>query len=234
MRLVRNLVWVGCLAMTAAFAPHSHAASITAELTCTLDVLSSSGSCNNLGPFGTVTLDDSPGNGDLQLTVDLLNPTPKFRDLMLNFNGTALSITTSDGQGGLSFNGFSISPYAGQFDVGEAGGLGWEYDGAGAYTTILSGGAGADLFLSDFVEFDTSGNLHVALEILDLGTIDCDCDGANDPESCIPGQEGEGSMKIGGVFRLQDDISDVPEPSTMLLMGGALLGLGLIRKKRNS
>lgn len=30
------------------------------------------------------------------------------------------------------------------------------------------------------------------------------------------------------------EVPDVPEPSTVLLMGGALLGLGLIRKKRNS
>jgi hypothetical protein len=47
---------------------------------------------------------------------------------------------------------------------------------------------------------------------------------------------GKGSLKIGGLFKRDGDVPpppEVPEPSTMLLMGGALLGLGLLRKKRN-
>ncbi len=233
--LVRNFAWVGCLAAAAAFAPHSQGASITAQLTCSLNVLKSSGACNNIGPFGTVKIDDTPGDGDLRITVDLINATPKFRDLMLNFAGTALSISSTDGQAGLSPNGFSISPYTGLFDVGGSGGQGWSYSGSGAYTTTLIGGGGVDLLLSDFMASDSLGNLQVALHIQDIGSASGgDCDGSGEKAPCVPGQEGGGSLKIGGAFTLDEDVPEVPEPSTMLLMGGALLGLAALRKKRNS
>lgn len=233
--LVRSFAWVGCLAAAAAFAPNSQAASITAQLTCSLNILNSSGSCNNIGPFGTVKIDDTPGNGDLLLTVDLLNATPKFRDLMLNFAGTALTISSSDGQATLTPNGFSINPYTGLFDVGKSGGQGWSYSGTGPYTTTLVGGGGVDLLLADFMTLDSLGNLQVALHIQDIGSASGgDCDGSGEKDPCVPGKEGDGSLKIGGTFTRDGEVPDVPEPSTMLLMGGALLGLAMLRKKRNS
>jgi hypothetical protein len=231
--LVKGFAWVGCLAAAAAFAPNSQAASITAQLTCSLNILNSSGSCNNIGPFGTVKIDDTPGNGDLLLTVDLFNATPKFRDLMLNFAGTATTISSSDGQAELDPDGFSIAPYGGLFDVGESGGQGWNYSGTGPYITTLSGDV--DLLLSDFMTLDSEGNLQVALHIQDIGSASGgDCDGSGEKDPCVPGKDGDGSLKIGGGFQFDDEVPDVPEPSTMLLMGGALLGLAMLRKKRNT
>jgi hypothetical protein len=230
---IKNYVWAGCLAAAAALAPNLQAAGITAELTCSLNILNSSGACNDIGPYGTVKIDDTPGNGDLKLTVDLLNATPKFRDLMLNFGGAATSVSSADGQATLSPNGFSITPYAGLFDVGKSGGQGWAYSGAGAYTTVLSGDV--DLLLADFMVLDSLGNLQVAVHIQDIGDINGgDCDGSGEKNPCVPGLDGDGSLKIGGVFTRDGDIPDVPEPSTMLLLGGSLLALGYFRKTRNS
>ena len=238
----KHFAWVGCLAAAATLTPSSQAASITAQLTCSLNVLSSTGACNNIGPFGTVKPEEVI-SGDLKLTVDLLNPTPKFRDLVLNFGGAATSLLSSDGQAillspdgfGLTPDGFTINPYDGKFDIGVNDNNGWNYDGAGVYMTTLSGGGGVDLLLSDFMVLDSLGNLQVAIHIQDIGDINGeDCDGADDPAPCVPGMEGDGSLKIGGTFKRDGDLPGVPEPSTMLLMGGALLGLGLLKKKRNS
>ena len=75
----------------------------------------------------------------------------------------------------------------------------------------------------------------VALHIQSIGSSSGgDCDGSGDEDPCIPGMAGEGSLKIGGVFEPDGDIPEIPEPSTVLLMGGALLGLGYWRKRRNN
>jgi len=233
----RNFAWASCLAAAAAFAPSSQAASITAELTCSLNVLNTS--CNNIGPYGTVKLDDSIGNGDLTITVTLGNPGQKFRDLMLAFSGSAATVTENDPNNivTLSSDAFTINPYLGAFDIGDVGnptGTQQGWNGDSGYTAILSGNA--DLLLTDFLgALDSNGKVSVALHIQNIGSASGgDCDGSGTKDPCDPTKTGAGSLKIGGTFERDEDIPGVPEPSTMLLMGGSLLALGYFRKKRNS
>lgn len=230
--LFKHFAWVGCLAAAATLAPSSQAASITAQLTCSLNVLG--GGCDNVGPYGTVTLDDSAADGTLKISVTLGNPGQKFKDLVLAFDGAATSITENDPINTvvLNANAFTISPYTGAFDIGDSTTQhGW--NGDSGYMAILSGDA--NLLLTDFLNAkDTLGKVSVALHIQDIGSASGeDCDGSGTKDPCDPTMTGPGSLKIGGLFRPDGDIPEVPEPSTVLLMGGALLGLGLLRKKRN-
>jgi hypothetical protein len=234
---IRNYTFAGCLAAAMLAAPQSQAASITAQLTCSLNVLNTS--CNNIGPYGTVKLDDSIGNGDLTITVTLGNSGQKFIDLMLAFGGAATSITENDPNNivTLSANAFTIQPYLGAFDIGDVGnptGTAQGWNGDSGYTAVLSGNA--DLLLTDFLNaLDSNGKVSVALHIQNIGsTSGGDCDGSGTKAPCDPTMTGPGSLKIGGTFKRDDDVPPVPEPSTMLLMGGSLLALGYFRKRRNS
>src|SRR5215831_17161100 len=98
----------------------AEATSLTFNLDC---VLTTSG-CTPSASYGTITLNDSPGNGDLLLTVDLAGTGEKFRDLEMNYSGGASQITSDDGQATLTPNGFTLSPYLGSFDLGYSGGQG--------------------------------------------------------------------------------------------------------------
>lgn len=217
------------LALATIVVPSTRAASITAELTCSLNILGTS--CDNIGPFGTVAIEDV-GN-DVRITVDLLNPNLKFRDLMVAFGGTATTIGSDDAQAvELAFDFFTISPYIGAFDIGNKDDQGWVGDSG--YSAVLSGDA--VLSVGDFLNaFDTLNKVSVALHIQNIGaSAGEDCDGADDPHPCVPGMEGPGSLKIGGVFEPDEELPEIPEPSTMLLMGAGLLGFGYWRKRRNS
>src|SRR5262245_24936648 len=82
------------IAFVTGFAAAAEANSITFNLNC---ILTTSG-CTPSGSFGTITIDDAhvslvPGAGDLYLTVDLVGTTEKFRDLLLNYSGSAAQIT---------------------------------------------------------------------------------------------------------------------------------------------
>lgn len=237
--VINHLAKAAALAAVLLLAPVSQADTITAELTCILNNLNA-GPCGSAGPFGTVKLDDSVGNGDIKITVTLGNPGQKFRDLMLAFGGTATSITENDPNNIviLKADSFTISPYLGAFDIGDVGnpaGTQHGWDGNSGYTTVLAGNT--DLFLTDFLNaLDTKGKISVALHIQNIGSASGgDCDGSGTKAPCVPGMTGPGSLKVGGVFKRDGgDIPEVPEPSTMLLMGGSLLALGYFRKRRNS
>ena len=190
------------------------------DLTCVLNGLSGT-TCSSGPSFGTVTLADS-GVNQVTLSVDLLNPALKFRDLMLNFSGPGITgISSADGQASLSPNGFSIAPYSGLFDVGNTGAQGW--NGQSGYTTVLSA-TGGTLSAAQFASPDSLGNVFVALHIQSI------CDGTN----CQPGVQGTSSLKIGGLPSEGSVTGQatVPEPSTFVLMGIGLLIAGWVRVKR--
>lgn len=198
------------------------AATLTFSLTCVLNGISSVGCVNNT-VFGTVTLATTADPNQLTLTVDLVGTGQKFRDLMLNYNGSSTLISSADGQASLSSNAFSIPPYSGQFDVGHSGGQGW--NGNDGYSTTLAGNNG--LNLTDFQVPDSGANIFVALHIQNIGAQGGgNCTGNdNGTANCVPGQTGEGSLKIGGLPVQSGDPIDSPEPSTGLL---ALAGLGFV------
>jgi hypothetical protein len=208
----------------------SNAAVISLDLTCSLNVLSSSGSCSPGPSFGTVTLEDLSGvdSGKVEVTVDLGFPSSqKFRDLILNYAGAATTITDNDSGNAvvLNSNSFSINPYNGDFDVGGTGGQGWHATTTGPYSTVLSGNA--SLSTADFITLDSLGNLYAAIHIQDIGSATGgSCDGTGNP-ACVPGMNGPGSLKIGA-----PDFTIVPEPSALCLSAIAVTFLCTRKRKR--
>src|SRR5262245_56488413 len=101
------------LAITALSAIPSQAASITFNLNCELG--NTTVNCP-VASYGTVTLDELPGDGDLLLTVDLTGTGEKFKDLLFNYNGSAAAITAGSGTTNLlDPNGETLPPYSGRF-----------------------------------------------------------------------------------------------------------------------
>jgi len=191
------------------------------DLTCVLNGLNGT-TCSSGPSFGSVTLADS-GVNQVTLSVNLLNPALKFRDLMLNFSSVSITaISSADGQASLSPDGFSIAPYSGKFDVGNNGAQGWTGDSG--YSTVLSG-TGGTLSAAQFAFTDSLGSVFVALHIQSLA-----CDGT----ICQPGVQGLSSLKIGGLSNDEGTVipSEVPEPSTFFLIGIGLLIAGWVRLKQ--
>jgi hypothetical protein len=169
--------------------------------------------------------------GKVEVTVDLgFTGTQKFRDLILNYAGTATSITDSDPGNTIFLSNnnvnFSISPYNGRFDVGATDMQNWNATTSGPYTTVLSGNAA--LSTADFTALDSLGNLYAALHIQDIGSATGgNCDGTNNP-ACVPGMNGPGSLKIGAPeFRIVRH--EVPEPSALVLL---IVGLSVAAWRR--
>ncbi len=195
--------------------------SVTFDLVCVLN--DKDNPCTpQVGSFGTVTIVDSGDNAALlatqvEVTVDLLNVGLKFRDLMLNYSGVATSITGT----GILLDpaAYSIEPYAGLFDVGGTELEGWTGDSGNSF--VLTGNS--NLSASAFNVLDSLGNVNVALHIQSIGPGGCsgNDDGTTD---CVPGQTGQGSLKIGGIEGGRPT-EEIPEPSTTVLLGGGLVAL---------
>lgn len=196
--------------LMAALISSAFATSITADLSCVITGSDTLGACPGPISYGTITLDDLDNSGTIQVSVDLTTiGGTKFRDLMLNFEGTGItSISSSDGQPvTLAYDSYSIKPYAiGLFDVGSTSNQGWV--GTDPYTTVLSGNSA--LTLDMFKVLDHSGALNVAVHLQNMP-----------PDG--------GSLKVGGLWDLET--SNVPEPATGFLLGSVLLGLLFYRFK---
>jgi hypothetical protein len=212
--------------------PVVNAAVVSLDLTCVLNGLGGPGSCAAGPSFGTVELEDLAGAdvGKVKVTVDLgMAGDQKFRDLMLNFAGTATTITDSDAGNtvSLSSNAFSITPYSGDFDIGGSGGQGWSATTTGPYSTVLAGNVA--ISTTDFLTLDTGGNLYAALHIQAIGNANGGtCDGESTPP-CAPGVNGDGSLKIGAPVVLPG--GDIPEPTSLCLFGAATAALAMVRRR---
>ncbi len=209
-----RIVIYAVLAALALSGQPAHADALTANLNCIL-AGSNLVSCSPSFFFGTVTLDDSVGGGQISLTVNVQGYAGKFRDLMLNFDdgGTLItSVTSEDGQASLLPDGFSLPPYNdGMFDVGGSGAKGWYSDNA-HYTTLLTGSS--PLTLDMFNVRDSQEHLSVALLLQDLTST------------------GDSSPKVGGIWEGGDPPQEIPEPTTAALLSSGLILLALASRRR--
>ena len=222
------------MAAAAALTPSSQAASITAQLDCNINVLNDTGSCGGTS-FGSVKIDDSIGGGKVTLSVNL-GAGLKFKDMLLAFDGPGSIVSivdTNDANNTVSYDpdGFAgIGPNGaiGAFDVGDSTDPGSGWNGNSGYSVILM--ANEALTLDYFLgALDTNEKVSVVMHIQSIGPGNC-----STPSTCTPGTVGTGSLFQGGTFERDADVPDVPEPSTMFLMGGSLLALAYFRKRRNS
>jgi PEP-CTERM motif len=93
------------------------------------------------------------------------------------------------------------------------------------YTFSVTGGSTASSTLANDLEISAVGTFHDNLGVYNDGTASLIL---SFTQSGGPGNaiSGSGTIQTPQAFAL------VPEPETMLLMGGALLGIGLLRRKK--
>ncbi|MDA1237206.1 MAG: cistern family PEP-CTERM protein [Acidobacteria bacterium] len=218
-------MWVGLLAATAALAPGAHAATYT--VFGNLD-------SNNVAEF---TFADIPfSNVDatgFTVAFTVKNASPLFDPTI-----TAIALTVPTAVTGFNaaastipanwdtyfeIGGVNTPQPLGMFDFCAESGNGDKNCGGGNPNDGIAKGASFAFSLRFLGDFDG-----VTLSSIDFVPL-----AARFQET---GEDGSGSdvaiCRNGNCD--ESDMPDVPEPSTMLLMGGALLGLGLLKKKRIS
>jgi len=202
--------------MTASVWPTSGEA-LSFSLNC---IVTGNNTCTPSVSYGTISFTDN-GNG-VDVLVDLVGTGQRIQTVLFNYDDAKFAN-----------NAFSIAP---SVNVAENGNTLPPFNGGGFDLQIPSQAnmntpdpylgtltlASLNLDPADFNFLDSSGTLFAAVHI---GTC-----GPNEPASCLPGQTGNNSIKVGA---LGDPLTPVPEPATLLLWGTTVVGLGFLKRRRH-
>lgn len=207
------------LMMTAlALGSATESAALSLSLNCIIAV----SGCSPSATYGTVTLTDNGNNVDL--TVSLVGGAQKILAVYLNYNDATFSDSSAfllaSKTVGVSENNNALPPYNdGKFDlqIPPTGNV----NEFGTYSDTFSL-ASFNLNPADFDFKDSSGLLFAAVHI-------GNCSAAPGSTSdCDPGLTGEGSIKVGAL----NDLAPIPEPTTLLLWGSTMAGMGWVARRR--
>lgn len=212
-----NLKLVGLVGLLAACLWPASGEALSFSLNC---IMTGSNTCTPSVSYGTISFTDN-GNG-VDVQVDLVGTGQRIQTVLFNYDDTkfandAFSIAPSVN---VAENGNTLPPFnGGGFDlqVPSQANMNTPDPYLGTLTLVS-----VNLDPADFNFKDSSGTLFAAVHI---GTC-----GPNEPASCLPGQTGTNSIKVGA---LGDPLTPVPEPATLLLWGSTAAGLGLVKRWRH-
>lgn len=202
-------------------------ATVTIDLVCVLD---DPGICSPGPSFGTVTLTDTAPN-TVRIDVGLFHANLLFANMMFHVSGIAGLIFnfTEPVVNPLALGTYSIAPNPAEFNLGSPdnppGAVnGW--DGASGYVGVIQA---TGLSTASFVANNAgAGQYHAALQIINAGPGACSgsADGSTD---CVPGQQGSGTLSLGGLRRTADE--PVPEPWSLGLVGAGLMAVSMLGRR---
>ena len=182
-------------------------------------VITGNNTCTPSVSYGTISFTDNGSGVDVQ--VDLVGTGQRIQTVLFNYDdakfaNNAFSIVPSVS---VAENSNTLPPFnGGGFDmqIPSQANMNTPDPYLGTLTLV-----GFDLDPADFDFKDSSNTLFAAVHI---GTC-----GPEAPASCLPGQTGGNSIKVGA---LGDPLAPVPEPTTLLLWGTTAAGLGVLKRWR--
>lgn len=212
-----NLKLVGLAGLLAVCLWPASGEALSFSLNC---IMTGSNTCTPSVSYGTISFTDN-GNG-VDVQVDLVGTGQRIQTVLFNYDDAkfandAFSIVPSVN---VAENGNTLPPFnGGGFDlqIPSQANMNTPDPYLGTLTLVS-----VNLDPADFNFKDLSGTLFAAVHI---GTC-----GPNEPATCLPGQTGSNSIKVGA---LGDPLTPVPEPATLLLWGSTVVGLGYLKRRRN-
>ena len=183
-------------------------------------IMTGSNTCTPSVSYGTISFTDNDDGVDIQ--VDLVGTGQRIQTVLFNYDDAKFANDPFSIAPSVSVveNGNTLPPFnGGGFDLQIPSQANMNTPDPYLGTLAL---ASVNLDPGDFNFKDSSGTLFAAVHI---GTC-----GPNEPAACLPGQTGTNSIKVGA---LGDPLTPVPEPTTLLLWGTTVVGLGLLKRRRH-